>query len=422
MFKLNKNKLTLVFTALVFRLLLDISYLNVVSPLYKYAGFHVNFSVGQYGLSWLLYLVAFIFGKDRLLKVSDYFFLTALLSVIAPLTSLFGLDRLRPIFPVLVVIVSILIIYTITRIKVFSFSRLPTVKNGRRLAIFISLLFVLFLLAWYCMSGVKYNLDFSKVYEFRENNAKLSSIGVLAYTNNWTYKIFNIFLITFALHYKKYLLLLLLLSFQVYFFAASAHKGVLFLPFIILSVYYYFRKTNSLTILPVAFTGILLITFASYYLLNDIWLSSLFSRRLFFIPAHLTFVYFDFFSENPQIYWSNSVLSNFTTYPYDLSMSHVVGRYLGDEGMGANNGFIASGFAHAGLFGVILYSLIIGFILRFINDITYNILPIWLAVGISVVPLRNLLISSDLFAVMLTHGFIVALILLFLTRNKLERI
>ena len=118
------------------------------------------------------------------------------------------------------------------------------------------------------------------------------------------------------------------------------------------------------------------------------------------------------------MFWSNSVLSYFLSYPYDLSLSHVIGRYLGNEGMSANNGFVASGFAHAGIFGVFFYALIIGLILRFINDVTYNLLPLWFAVALSIVPLRSLLISSDLFTVMLTHGFIIALLIIFLARSK----
>ncbi len=420
MYKLNKNKITFVLAALAFKVLLEVSYLKVISPYYGYNGFKLDFFAANYALSWVVYLCGFVFVKDQLVKVSDYFFAMVLLSVIAPLTSLFGLDAARPVFPVFVVMLSIFIIYVITQVKLFSFRGFPVIKNGRRVAIFISSISVVFLLVWYFIAGVKFNLDFSKVYEFREDNAELAAQGLFAYTNNWTYKICNIFLIGLALHYKKYLLVVLLLLFQVYFFAATAHKSVLLLPFLVLGVWFYFRRTNSLVILPLAFSGVLFVTLASYYFLDDLWLSSLFSRRVFFVPANLTFVYFDFFSNNPQVLWSNSVLSSFVTYPYDISMSHVIGRYLGKEGMGANNGFIASGFAHAGLFGVLFYSLIVGFILRFLNDVTRNLMPVWLAVGLSIVPLRNLLISSDLFTVMLTHGFIVAIILIYLARSRNE--
>jgi hypothetical protein len=224
-----------------------------------------------------------------------------------------------------------------------------------------------------------------------------------------------------SLLYRRYFLFLVFFLVQIYFFSASTHKSVLFFPFLLVGVWFYFRKTSSLVILPVMFSSVIIVTLFSYLMLDDLWLSSLFSRRVFYVPANLTFVYFDFFSDNPNIFWSNSVLSSFLTYPYDLSLTHVVGRYLGSEEMGANNGFIASGYAHAGIFGVFIYSIIVGIILRFLNDITYKTMPVWLAVALTIVPLRSLLISSDLFTVMLTHGFIVAIILVYLIRVKHAR-
>lgn len=404
--------------AILFRVMLDASYFLVISKVFASEGYILNFEFLSYIVSWVIYLASFYFVEDRLLKVSDYFFAMALLAVIAPTTSLYGLDVGRPVLPVLVVVFSVYFVSLVVRVQFVSFKRLPTVKYGQELAVGISLMFVSFLVAWYFSSGVMLNLDFSEVYEVRAANAELAAGGLLDYTNNWTYQVFNIVLMAIALFYRRYFLFIFFLLAQVYFFAASGHKTILFLPLLLVGAWFYFRKTSSLVILPIAFSGVIVFTLLSYFILDDLWLSSLFSRRVFYVPANLTFTYFEFFSDNPKIYWSNSILSNFFTYPYDLSLTHVIGRYLGREGMGANNGFIASGYAHAGFLGIFVYALILGLILRFINDITYKTLPIWLSVALSVVPLRALLISSDLFTVMLTHGFVVAIILIYLLRFK----
>lgn len=397
---------------------MEVSYINVISQFFSYEGYHLNFNFLNYVISWMVFFSGFYLIRDRIYKVSDYFFITAFLAVITPLTVLVGYDSDRSFFPVIVVLFAILLINFITRTKAISFKKLPTFKNGLRLVVGISTIFVAFLIVWYFVSGVSFNLNFAKVYEFRSENEELAAGGILGYTNNWTYQIFSMTLFAIALMYRRYFLAVVLFLIQVYFFAASTHKSVLFFPFIILGLWYYFRKTNSLAVVPLIFSSVIALTLVTYYWLGDLWASSLFSRRVFFVPANLTFTYFDFFSQNPYVIWSNSVLSPFLSYPYDISITHVVGRYLGDEDLGANNGFVASGYAHAGLFGVLFYALIIGLILRFINDITYNLLPLWFAVALSVVPLRSLLISSDLFTVMLTHGFIVALIIIFLARSK----
>ena len=312
------------------------------------------------------------------------------------------------------------IFYLITKFNFISFKCLHIVKDGRKIAISISFLFVVFLVVWYIYSGVRLNIDFSQVYDFRAENAEVAARGVLSYTNNWTYQIFNIFLMAFCLFYRKYIWFILFFLVQILFYAASTHKSVFFLPFLLLGIWFYFKKTSSLTVLPITFSILIISTLLSYFMFNDLWLSSLFSRRVFYVPANLTFVYFDFFSVNPKVFWSNSVLSAFISYPYapGISLSRVVGAYLGNPNMGANNGFVASGYAHAGLYGVFIYSCIVGIILRLINDITDKLLPVWLAVALVIVPLRSLLISSDLLTVILTHGLIVAIILLFLSRSK----
>ena len=414
----NKNLFYFVFLVLLFRVLLEVSYVNFVSPVFSYSGYKLNFSFLNYVISWSIFLMGFLFVRDRMSKVSDYFFVMALLSIVTPITIMYGYDQERELRPVLVTLSTVFFIYYITRVKTLSFKKMPIIKGGMKIVVSISSMFVLFLVVWYYVSGVTFNLDFAKVYEFRSENASIAGGGLLGYTNGWTYKIFNITLFALSLHYRKYFLAFLIILIQIYFFAASAHKGVLFLPILIFGIWLYFRKTNSLTVIPLAFCGIIMFTLFTYFLFDDTLASSLFSRRVFFIPAKLTFVYFDFFSSNPHILWSNSILSPIFSYPYDLSLSHVVGRYLGDENMGANNGFISSGFAHAGYLGVFLYATILGILLRFINDITYNLLPLWFAVAISIVPLRNALVSSDLFTVMLTHGFIVTLIIIFLLRSK----
>lgn len=417
--KFSANKLMFFFALIVFRLVMDLSYGLIVSDVFLYDGFSYQVEIGQYLLSWIVYFVGFGLVSDRILKVGHYFFAMALLSLVCPLTSIYGMDAERPLLPVVVTIVALYVIYFISRLSVFSLRGLPVVAGGNALAIGLSLVFVVFLVGWFLVSGARPNLDFAEVYRFREENTGLISGGFLAYTNNWTFQVFSIYLISYALYYKRYFYVLVLALVQLYFFSIASHKSILFLPLLVFGSWMYFRYSNSLLVLPVAFCVIILSTILSFYLFDDLWMSSLLSRRVFFVPANLCFVYFDFFSHNTQVYWSNSVLSALSEYPYgDLGVPYVIGDYLGRAGMGANNGFVSSGFAHAGLFGVFLYAVLIGLIVRLINDMTFESMPIWVAVAISVVPFRNILLSSDLFTVMLTHGFGVALLLIYLSRES----
>jgi len=417
--KVSSNKLMFFVGLMVFRLIIDLSYVLVISHIFDYEGFSLNFEFGQYLTSWVIYSFSFGMASDRVIKVGHYFFAMALLSVVCPLTSIYGLDAARPLLPVLVTVLSLYLVYFISQLTIFSLRGLPCVAYGKDLAIGMSLVFVVFLIGWFLASGARPNVDFSEVYKFREENSSLVGGGLLAYTNNWTFQVFSIYLISYALYYKRYFYVAALLLIQLYFFSIASHKSILFLPLLVFGSWMYFRYSNSLLVLPIAFCLIIVVSIMSFYLFDDVWLSSLLSRRVFFVPANLCFVYFDFFSHNSQVYWSNSVLSALSAYPYgDLGVPYVIGDYLGRAGMGANNGYVSSGYAHAGLAGVLFYSVLIGLIIRLINDMTVYNMPIWVAVAISVVPLRNILLSSDLFTVMLTHGFGVAMILIYLSRER----
>ena len=414
----NKNYLIFIFLIFIFRILLEVSYNTVVSKFYYYAGFKINFSLANYSFSWVIYFINALILKDRLYKASDYFFITAVLAVTAPVCVLYGYDYQRSIYPVLVTVITFIFIYFITNTKLISFKKLPTIEYGMNLVVIFSFIFVSSLVVWYYISGVTFNFNLKKVYEFRADNYEISAFGILGYTNNWTYKVFNMVLFSLALLKKRYLLAILFFILQIYFFGASANKGVLFTPLLIFIIWYYFRKTNSLAVVPFIFASVIALTIIIYYTFDSILFTSYFSRRVFFVPAHLLFTYFDYFSEFPHIYWSNSVLSTFSTYPYDASVAKVIGRYLGSDDMAANNGFVSTGYAHADLFGVFIYAIIIGLILRFIDDITNDLLPVWLTVALTVVPFRKLIISSDLLTTLLTHGFIVTIVIVFFIRSK----
>lgn len=417
---LDVNKASFFLSVFLFRAMLDFSYIHYVSELFSYDGFSYDFSLINYILSWFLYCLSLIMVSDRVVRVSHFFFGAAALSVVAPLTSMYGLDSDRSVMPVIITIAALFWVYLLTRLVFISFKRLPLVKNGRSMAVCASLAFVVFLMVWFLMSGAKPNLDIAKVYEFRRSNADAAATGILAYTNNWTYQIFTVYLMCMALYVRRYLVFLVLVGVQVYFFSYASHKSILFFPVLVAAVWFYFKRSNSLLMMPLALNGLLLVAMLVNYLFDDVWAISMLARRVLFVPAHLCFAYFSYFSEHSNIYWSNSVLSSIFIYPYgDVGLPYVIGEFLGKAGMAANNGFISSGYAHAGIFGVFLYATILGVALRLLNDISYGCMPVWLAVAISIVPLRSLLISSDLFTVMLTHGFLVAIILMYLSRKRI---
>lgn len=405
--------------SIIYKILLDFSYIKFVNPIYGYAGFHLNFSSINYLLSWLCTVGLIIFTPNILRRVSDYFIVTFSFSVLVPMLCLYGLNYEFSFLPVIVSLCSYFWLYFALKTNVFNKKiAYPYIKNGAKAFQVISLLMISYLVVWYILSGAvrNFNLDLSKVYEFRAVNAEITNLGVLAYLNTWVFKVFNLALIAYTLLKNKYVLLVFLLLVQLFFFSVSAHKSVLFYPLIIISIYFYLSRTRSIATVPLVFSIVISICMIFYLYNDNTFLSSLIVRRVFFVPNHLTFVYFDFFSHNSFAYWTNSF--SFLGPPiYPNGIPSTIGSYLGYDGQSANNGFISSGYANFGVAGVLVYVLLLTFILKLIDQFSAEVGATWFALCIVVTPLRALLISSDLLTVLLTHGLFIAIIMLFLLRQ-----
>ena len=429
----NHHRVIFILSVILFRIILESSYINAIPNSLLFTSYNLSPSFNNYLISWAIFFLLIPFISDWFTKASDYFFIIFLLVVITPMLIIYGYDAVlsnstsNSIFSlvetvnsksIIGIIISFLSIQLIFRLKIPLFKNLPVFKHGFYIAIIISSLFVVFLIFWYYISGVYFNLDLSKVYDLRVFNSNLSSKGFFAYTNGWTYNIFNMFLLSVALLKRKTILVILIICVQIYFFAGSAHKAVLFMPILILFLYFFSNRTPSLIIIPISLILICTMTMVLFTFFDQRFLLGIFLRRLFFIPADLTFAYFDFFSTNPHVYWSNSVLKSFISYPYDsLSVSFKIGSYIGEPKMYANSGFISSGYAHAGYLGILLYSFILGILVKLVDYMSKNSVPPWFAASIIITPFIFVLTSADLLVVGLTHGMFISIILIFLSRG-----
>lgn len=412
------------FVSLVlFKLSLELAYVLVLTKHFVRVGYFLNFDIVRYAFSWVLFFLCFKVLEPKFNYVKDYFFLTAVVGVLIPLLVLWGLDYERDTYPLFVSFIAIFLIY-------FSYNfflnrkgiRLSFVKNGTKVAVIVSTLLVLFLIAWYPASGVRYNLNFSKVYEYRQLNAELSAFGFLAYLNIWIFKVFAVFLLAYTLLKKKYIYSLAMFFVFFLFYAANTHKAVLFTPFLIGSFWLYFSRFNSLYVVPLGFSAVVILSLVSYFFFDNAVMSALFPNRVFEIPAHLTFKYFEFFKDNEFIFFSNSFMSKFIEYPYHRELSYLIGEFDGSPLAAANNGYVSSAYAQGGIVVVFVYSIVIGFILSVVDKMVIKgEIEAWFALVILMVPLRGLLISIDFLTSLITSGMVWALLLIYMVRLNPER-
>ena len=167
------------------------------------------------------------------------------------------------------------------------------------------------------------------------------------------------------------------------------------------------------------------IMLVGFYPLSDLLGTTLyqdiFSRRLFFTPARLDFLYYDFFVSREPLLFSNSFMSGFINYPFDKAYPYIIGDFskMGGPDTAANNGFLATGYMHLGWLGVVLYPTIVAILVVLVD---------WLAAekskavvaAVCFYPFAALFTSSDLPTAILTHGIGLLLLILWLDGSRAE--
>lgn len=396
-------------------LALDLGYRVYVTPVHGYSGFVLNLSVLKYVEAWLIYIFLLFWAPAQLRRPSDYFINFLLFGLMAPLLVFYGLaDQARG--HLYIVLLGYALVDLFRR---GSMIRLPILREGPVLAIWLVVAGTLGVSFWFFWSGGTsfFNLDLTAVYDYRRDVGEVIGAGNMGYVNMWAYKVFGPTLLAIALWKRHFWLAALAFALHVYWFGVSAHKSVLFYPFLVLFLWVWFRRTRALSVVPFAMTGVV-VAVLLLYLVVDLGLpASMFIRRVFFVIANNTFYYYEFFSANELVYWSNSVLSTVLEYPYDINPARVIGDSRGTESH-VNNTFLSTGYMHAGVWGIVFYGILAGFIFRIVDSVAASGVPIWVAIAVLIVPARSLLLSSDLPTALLTHGIGIGVLILLLLRSS----
>ncbi len=404
-------RLKVLLAFIAFRIVLDFGYIAFVHAYYAYAGYDLDVLPAKYLISWLFLLAAGWMVPTRFTQAADLFLMYLGAAMLVPLTAMYGLAS-APLIPITTSFVAYAVVHG-TALVIPPLAA-PHIAKGRTIAVALASFALSVVLARMIVQGglTNFNLDLRAVYEFREVQAEIIGGSIFNYANVWAGKVMAPFLIAIGLLYRQWVLVAVALLAHVALYGFTAHKAVLFYPLVVVGIWLLFRRRPLLWTLPAALGGAALAALLASAASGDLLYASLFVRRVFFVPARLTLDYFEFFSSNPVVLWSNSILAAFTTYPYEVSVARTIGSWNG-SGASANNGFVASGFAHAHFFGVFAYSFTLGAILWGVNSVDRYIQSKWFPASVSIVPLMAT-VSSDLLTSMLTHGILPMLLVLLL--------
>ena len=413
---IKKNTIWTFLSILLYKIALDLSYYFVILDIFGYEGYTLTFNNVKFFESFFLLIVIFILMPKKLKKLSDIIVWLLILFSYVPMLTLFSfMDQPR------------IYMYAVSGFWALIFLLLPMpeisvpfLKQLQSKVIFYSIFtglsgVALFLI--YNYFGFSVNFDLTKVYDIRSQYVE-AEIPLAGYLFNWVGYIVNPTFLALFLTKRKWIGVALTVILQLFIFSSTGMKAfILALPYVPLLIWIITRK-NPFGWIAITLVGTTLIGMLSYFLISDIWISNLTIRRMLFVPAKLSFYYYDFFSKNgPTFLSQHRILRNFLDYPYDLDPPHLIGAvYFNRPEMGANNGIYADAYMNFGFWGFVLWGVFLVIILKLIDsisrkkDIKIAVVPI----GISTVALTN----SALLTCLLTHGLLLSLIILYLLPKK----
>ena len=412
---MNKELFYYLIGVICFKILMDIIYIIFITKLFSYEGFILDINLNKYIISFLFLIFTsinvFLHKKNVIFPV----LLISFLLLIVPSCTLYSLTNINTAFFLYLIIFYNLFIFLIFEKKV----KIKFISFPKSFIIILAIVIVLLVLIHYIKIVGIYNLNFnlSKVYELRRSEVGiLSNSGIFGYLNSWTSKIFNIFLIAFFLYKRNYILTLFFVFIQVLLFAYSGHKEVLFSLILLFSLYFFEKFKKPSIIIVYGFIVGIIVLLIYYFATKDLMLPSILIRRVFFIPSYLNFIYMEYFSKHDFIYWSNGILKYFIPYSYNVQPVFLIGTYLGHPQEAANTGLFGSGYMQFGVIGIMIYILILAITVNIIQQ--FNKIPEWLVNSIILMPFLTAIISSDLPTTFLTHGFLIAIILLYIINGS----
>jgi|GEM_PF-466043 len=394
---LNDSRYQFLFFSLLLYLLCVYEYEHFVFSKYEYMGFRNSFTFIKAVLAFFLFTSSCFLV---FVKTSPFIKgLTALLNVVyvLPIMILFQYDSGGWLFVISALLLLVIINLNFT-LKLFRSAKIKENEVPIMLGVLSIFILLPFILSY------KVNLDLSiflldeKVYAIRE---AIQDDGNLftGYMKSPLIQVILPLLAIYGLKERKVFFTFLAIALTILVYSMIPQKSIFLGIFVVVFFYFFKDPLRKVSV----FTGLLLMLclfgFVLTWSFDNMLIESLILRRYLMVPALLNHYYYEFFESN-YIYYSHSFLKNVFDYPYELGPTYMVAEYAyGKTTTNANNGFASDAFMNLGYVGVFIYTLIVGLIIKFFDALSIDAKFFGLFFLFV-----NLLRSSGLATIMLTHG------------------
>lgn len=214
---------------------------------------------------------------------------------------------------------------------------------------------------------------------------------------------------------RRWVVALVPLLGQVLIYSIGGHRMVLLSIPGVLFLYVWMRRTSQpsgTTFLAWVTGGLVSAAVALFGL--GVSAAGLLVLRMFIEPGNLLVSYVDLFAGRGNLYWSYSFLSWLVEYPYDLSPNFLVGEQArGDAAVSANVNLFGDGYISWGWAGIVIECLLLVALVLLLDGAARGVRPAEFCAAMLLPSFA--LANSNVFTSVLTHGFLVAYLVLHLS-------
>lgn len=414
-----------VLSVLLYKIILELSYIYVVSPIFYYSGLIYDPSISKLIISYILTIVVIIILPESN-KVSDYLLNFMFIVTIVPLISVFWMMNQSFSYVLMFLSVFVLMIY-ITNVLPSSLN-ITYIKSemnifSKSMLIVTIFIFSIGLLLYRLLfiEGINFDvLNFEEVYELRES---IEISGISLYLYSWLGKVFIPFLIVYSFYKRKKVLLLCSILLQFSLYLSSGNKTILF-SIVLIMISYILLKYRMWTYgFPLLSSIFIVISVMVYFLSGNIWFIALFIVRFLFLPSVISFKYFNFFEINPKLHFSEGILGEIFNInsPYNSSIGFIISQKIN---VNENTGFFGDAFSNGGYIAMLILGIILSLILWLLNILANNDKQVMNFVILMMVYPIIILNDGSLLTLLFTGGLIINifLIYLFVSKEQIEKI
>lgn len=421
--------------ALLYRISLDLMYCFVAYPLGGYMIRPFFTSAFRYIVSFVLYLILYATMPKRENDGIVFVVQLQFVYMVAPILTLYAFSDMSSKYLLMVSACILLENLLIFRpLRTMEPVRIRGVQNYVTVLLGVLVLFAAVIPILYNgFAGFK-AFNFSYIYEMRANASYPLGFGYLL---NWTTKAIIPFGFLCFLHMKKYRWAILLATVQIFFYMLTGQKITLFIIAPMVFIYFCAKTGHCLKLMYLGLGAAYLFVILACRLDRlapidpsstsmtgrvGILAASIIAVRALFIPAGIKSYFYDFFSSNPKLFFSDGQIGRMLglTYPYKKESGFVINAFsMGTEKFGsanANTGYLGESYAQMGFAGMLLMSMLLALILRSLRAYDRKETAPLLTALISI----YIIILNDgaLFTTLFTSGLLVTYILVFIYFNK----